>query len=204
MSNSCPGMHRNSWTYATVFVREGTVPCLCCSLLYEINECSLRVRKSTRMNLPLCSHSYSWWVCAQGGRRWDLLQGKGLEHGPCPVPRGMLWLHCPWVTHVLFLSSTFFLPLGVQQCQVKSDIFSRSMSAPSPVSPRVTAWGGERRWPKLSCVGNSLLPPAWKCFLWATLEPSCRHANSASTTPAAPAQVTKSTWALPCLGLGPS
>ena len=63
MSNSCPGMCRNGQAYMTAFLQEGTVSYLCCYYLLGVNKCLLRARKSTRTNLPLHSHGYSWQAC---------------------------------------------------------------------------------------------------------------------------------------------
>lgn len=100
--NSCPGMCQESWMSATIILHEGTGPHLCCSPLHGINKCLLRVRKSTRLNLPLHSHSYSWWACAWGGGIRDVLKRKGMELRPSPLPRGMLWPNWPWATCDLF------------------------------------------------------------------------------------------------------
>uniref|UniRef100_A0A8C9MRC1 Uncharacterized protein n=1 Tax=Serinus canaria TaxID=9135 RepID=A0A8C9MRC1_SERCA len=67
LSNSGPGPCHKSWMSATAVLQEGTGPYLCCSPLHGINKCSLRLRKSTRWNLPLHSHGYWWPACTQSG-----------------------------------------------------------------------------------------------------------------------------------------
>lgn len=102
MSNSCPRMCHKSWMSATAALQEGTGPYLCCSPLNGINKCSLKARKSTRLNLPLYSHGYEWWVCAGGDGIWDVLKKKGMEHRPSPLPRAMLKPNWSWATCDLF------------------------------------------------------------------------------------------------------
>lgn len=104
------------------------------SPLHGINQCLLRARKSTRMNLPLYSHRYSWWVCAQAGGIWDVLPGKG-----CPQRNAVtaLSLGHSWslsVCHLVFSNAM----------KKRASFSRRSVSAPGPNSPCVTAWGGGR------------------------------------------------------------
>lgn len=80
MPNSGPGMCQESWMSAAAVLQEGTGSYLCCSPLHGINKCSLRARKSKRLNLPLYSRGYGWWSCTRRGRIWDVLKRKGMEH----------------------------------------------------------------------------------------------------------------------------
>lgn len=171
MANSCPGMCHNSWMSATAVLQEGTGPYLCCSPLHGIEKCSLRVRKSTRLNLPLFSHGYRWWVCARGGGIWDVLKRKGMESRPSPSPQGnaetKVALGSPWS----LLSSSWCLAMPWKDGQ----LFWEKHECPKF---HLSLCYSLLRWETLasSWAGSSL------CHLYGELATDIQHQNTSKTS----------------------